>query len=303
MGEAKRRKQRDPNFGLIPRDTPNLIALPYQVKYDPLENEEMGLPRPGEGSDCFLNKDALRTAVQLLSEWGYSPDLAMDIVIDRFGAKIFNERYFQLSEKSQGLFQLWFDMVNFAEISSDVTDVQFIIKFWEKYWTNAVTILGRVDIGDPQLFPWFRRLKGVIMYVLEELKHSLCESSKLEFLSVMEPGKQPFSMGETTLEIGLAFAANNIIYSGESLTVYKGTDTSMGRGELMIAAKHASGCWSHYPSPENVHIPLSDYKKAKSALTKFPIPLRGELIHSQSNKLAKLLGLTVRENYAYLIKW
>jgi hypothetical protein len=109
-------------------------------------------------------------------------------------------------------------------------------------------------------------------------------------------------MGETTIEVGLAFGANNIIYSGESLTVYKGVDNFMGRGELMIAVRHASGCWSHYPSPDNVHIPLSDYKKAKSALKKFPISLRGELIHSQSEKLAKLLGLTVRDNYAYLIK-
>jgi hypothetical protein len=77
----------------------------------------------------------------------------------------------------------------------------------------------------------------------------------------------------------------------------------MERGELMIAVKHASGCWNHYPSPENMSIPLSDYKKAKLALKKFPISLKGQLIHSQSNKLAKLLGLTVRENYAYLIKW
>jgi len=302
MGEAKRRKQRDPTFGLIPRDTPNLIALPYQVKYYPLEVEEMGLPRPGEGLDCFLNKDALRTVAQLVSQWGYSPDLAMDIVIDRFGAKIFNERYFQLSEKSQGLFQLWFDMANFAQIAIDVTDVQFTIKFWEQYWTKAVSILGRVNIRDPQLLPWLRRLKGATMYVMDELGKSFSESSLLEFLSTMEPGKQPLSMGETTIEVGLAFGANNIIYPGESLTVYKGTDNFIGRGELMIAVRHASGCWNHYPSPDNVSIPLSDYKKAKSGLEKFPISLKGQLIHSQSEKLAKLLGLRVRDNYAYLIK-
>jgi hypothetical protein len=76
----------------------------------------------------------------------------------------------------------------------------------------------------------------------------------------------------------------------------------MGRGELMIAVRHASGCWNHYPSPGNVIVPLSDYKKAKSALKKIPISLRGELIHSQSAKLAKLLGLTVIGDYAYLIK-
>ena len=303
MGEAKRRKQLDPNFGLIPRNSPSLIALPYYIKHDPQETEELGLPRPGESVDCFLNKNALRAGAQLVSEWGYSLDQAMNIVTDRFGEKIFNERYFQLSEKSQGLFQLWFDMVNFAEIASHVTDVQFTIKFWEQHWTKAVTILGRVkNIGDPQLLPWLRRLKGVTMFVMEELGKSFSDSSMLEFSSVMKPGRQPLSMGETTIEVGLAFGANNIICCGESLTVYKGVDNFMGRGELMIAVRHESGCWNHYPSPGNVIVPLSDYKKAKSALKKIPISLRGELIHSQSAKLAKLLGLTVMGDYAYLIK-
>jgi hypothetical protein len=303
MGEAKRRKQLDPNFGLTPRNLPTLVAPSYYTKDYSLEDEDMGLPRPGEGVDCFLNKDALRIAIQLVSETGHSLDEAIEIVVDQFGNKVFNQRYFQLCEKSQGLFELWFDMVNFAQIASAVTNVQFTIKWWENYWEKAVSVLGRANISDPQLFNWLRRVKGVTMYVMGELGKSFSPSSMLEFSSVMVPGKQPLSMGETTIEVGLAFAANNIIYFGKSLTVYKGTDTFMGRGELMIAVKHASGCWNHYPSPENMCIPLSDYKKAKLALKKFPISLKGELIHSQSNKLAKLLGLTVRENYAYLIKW
>jgi hypothetical protein len=302
MGEAKRRKQLDPNFGLTPRNLPTLVAPSYYTKDYSLEEKDMGLPRPGEGVDCFLNKDALRIVTRLASETSYSLDAAIEIVVDQFGEKVFNQRYFQLCEKSQGLFELWFYMVNFAQIPSAVTDVQFKIKWWENYWEKAVSVLGRVNISDPQLFNWLRRVKGVTMYVMEELGKSFSPSSMLEFSSVMEPGKQPLSMGETTIEVGLAFAANNIIYFGKSLTVYKGTDTFMGRGELMIAVKHASGCWNHYPSSENVSIPLSDYKKAKSELEKFPTSLRGKLIHSQSEKLAKLLGLTVKDNYAYLIK-
>jgi hypothetical protein len=302
MGEAKRRKQLDPNFGLTRRNLPNILPLPYQVNYNPLENEEMGLPKPEEGWDCFFNEDTIRTVKHLVSDFKLSLEQAIDIVVDRLGMEIYNERYFQLAEKSQGLFQLWFDMVSFAQMTNDVADVQFTIFFLERYWTKAVNILGRVNVEDPKLFPWLRRLKGATMFVAEALGKIFSESSMLEFLSVMKPGKQPFSMGETTIEVGLAFAANNIIYSCESLTVYKGVDNFIGRGELMIAVRHSSGCWNHYPSPENVKVPLSDYKKAKAKLKEFPISLKGELIHSQSEKLAKLLGLTVRDNYAYLLK-
>jgi hypothetical protein len=70
----------------------------------------------------------------------------------------------------------------------------------------------------------------------------------------------------------------------------------------MIAVKHSSGCWSHYTCNDNAPVPLSDYKKAKLELEKFPLSLKGELIHPQSGKLAKILGLTIKENYAYLIK-
>jgi hypothetical protein len=72
--------------------------------------------------------------------------------------------------------------------------------------------------------------------------------------------------------------------------------------ELMIAVKHSSGCWSQYPCNDNAPVPLSDYQKAKLELEKLSISLKGELIHPQSGKLAKILGLTIKENYAYLIK-
>lgn len=109
-------------------------------------------------------------------------------------------------------------------------------------------------------------------------------------------------MWDTTLEIGLAFANNNVIYAGQGLVVWKGCDGSRRRGELMVAVKHSSGCWNHYPSLENLSVPFSDYRQAKLALEKFPLSLRGELYHPRSNKLARLLGLTVKGNYAYLVK-
>jgi hypothetical protein len=302
MGEAKRRKQLDPTFGLTFRNPRNSDVFPYSVQPRSLEEEEMGLPGLGESLDCYLNKDAIRTLVQLVTEERNSIDSALDITVDRFGMEIFNQRYFQACEKSQGLFALWFDMVNYSQTASLFPDVQSTIKWWKKYWTKAITILGRVNVEDPLLFPWFRRLKGVILFVLEEMANSFTKSSALEFALALEAESQFLSIGETTLEIGLAFEAKNIIYAGEAITVYKGVDSAREKGELIIAVKHASGCWNHYPSPENMCIPLSDYKKAKLALRKFPISLKGQLIHSQSNKLAKLLGLTVRENYAYLIK-
>lgn len=117
-----------------------------------------------------------------------------------------------------------------------------------------------------------------------------------------EAQTQFVSIGETTIEIGLAFYENNIIYWGENLIIHKGNDTTNDRGELMIAVKHSSGCWNYYPSRDNLTIPLSDYKKAKLALEQFSEPLKGELMHSQSGKLAELLGLTIKDNYAYLIK-
>ncbi|MEG5056188.1 MULTISPECIES: hypothetical protein [unclassified Microcoleus] len=70
----------------------------------------------------------------------------------------------------------------------------------------------------------------------------------------------------------------------------------------MIAVKHVIGCWSLYPFPQTLSVPFSDYKQAKLALKNFPTSLKGELVHYHSSKLAKLLGLTINGNYAYLIK-
>jgi hypothetical protein len=302
MGEAKRRKQLDPNFGLTPRNPQRFDVFSYYVRSKSLEEEEMGLPGLGESLDCYLNKDAIRTLAQLVTKEGQSVDGAMNMIVDRFGKEIYSQKYFQACEKSQGLFALWFDMVNVASTANFFTDVQSTIEWWEAYWTKAITILGQVNIGDPQLFPWLRRLKGVTLFVLEEMANSFTKSSASKIALALESQLPFLSMGETTIEIGLAFGAKNIIYAGETITVYKGVDSPRGKGELMIAVKHASGCWSHYPSVDNAPVPLSDYKKAKLELENYSTSLKGKLTHSQSEKLAKLLGLTVRDNYAYLIK-
>jgi len=213
--------------------------------------------------------------------------------------KINEQEFIRASLESPELFKLWSYMAGFAEVANSVTTKE-AINFWNQYWLIAITILGQVDLADSKHFLWFRRLKGVTLLALTHLGESFNSSSSLAFY---QAAQTPFTlMGETTLEIGLAFASKNVIYKGKSITVYKGTDDFIGKGELMIAVKHSSGCWSHYPYSDNASVPLSEYKKAKLELERFPIPLKGELIHPQSGKLAKLLGLTVKEDYAYLIK-
>ena len=213
--------------------------------------------------------------------------------------KVFGEQEFiKACTDSPELLKLWYYTLNFGETVSILSKTE-ALNFWQKYWKNAVAVLGRINVADPKHRFWFPRLKGVLLFALEELSHSLDKPSALEFLA---RGSTRFELlGETTIEIGLAFGTDRIIYAGKAVAVYKGVDDIVGKGELMIAVKHeASGCWSHYPSPKNARVPLSDYKKARSELANFPTALKGELRHSQSGKLAKLLGLTVKDNYAYL---
>jgi len=301
MGEAKRRKQLDPYYGLMPR-TPNRFANIRELEG---ELQQLGMPVPSLGEDftCFFSEEAIQIINILINHHGKSPDEAVKLCSQY--CPLFNQRFVETLDKSQGLFMLWMSMSNFAtEMETRTISKSEARELWDNHWILAQPILGRVNLTDPLVHSWLRRLKGITLFVVEKLAYSLSSGDSLPLFSPEE--KQPImAMGETTIEIGLAFWHNNIIYAGKSLMIYKGKNEGYSierRGELMIALRHTSGCWSHYPSPENENIPLSDYKKAKSALKKFPISLRGELIHSQSEKLAKLLGLTVRDNYAYLIK-
>lgn len=305
MGESKRRKQLDINFGLVSRNSQSLADIPYSV--DPYFVDESpgecGLPRLGEDITCFFAEEAIQTMNLLMTHHSKSSAEALEFCTQVLRVNIFNQRFEETLTKSQGLLVPWFNMASFAQIVSTTTTTKTqAIDFWENHWKLSIPILGKASIADPHIGYWLRRLKGVTMFVLDELRTSLDQFAVLEFLAAFEQKKPSLSMGETTIEIGLAFGHNNIIYAGEGITVYKGKDDTTGRGELMIAVKHASGCWNHYPSPDNVKPPLLEYKKAKSVLGKFPISLRGELIHPRSEKLAKLLGLTVKEGYAYLIK-
>ena len=207
----------------------------------------------------------------------------------------------QAREQSPLVAEIWLRMVTFAQLAKErsITKTE-AVNFWKTYWENdVVNVLGGIDIRLPQHWYWLTRIKGVSIFAVNELHNSLGKYYK-DILKEIET--QYISIGATTLEIGLAFHENYIIYWGESLIIYKGKDTSNGKGELKIAVKHSSGCWNYYPSCDNLTIPLSDYKKAKLALEKFPEPLKGELMHSRSGKLAEVLGLKVKDNYAYLIK-
>jgi hypothetical protein len=302
MGEAKRRQRLDPNFGLIRRSSLITSASSYWEAYDQSEAEELGLPKINEGIDCYFNQEAIKTIIEFMNKGGLSFEEALEVVSKHLGEQVYSPKYFLALEKSQGLFIPWFDMVNFASLLN-YTTVQATINFLEVYSAHAAAALGQVKLNDARLFPWFRRLRGISLFVVEELSRSLDKPSAIKLALVMNAKKEFFSLWDTTLEIGLAFARNNVIYNGQALIVYKGFDSdSKGRGELMVATKHSSGCWSHYPSSENLHVPFSDYKQAKLALEEFPLSLRGELYHPRSSKLARLLGLTVNGNYAYLVK-
>jgi hypothetical protein len=302
MGEAKRRKQLDPYYGSISR-TPNRLANIRDLEG---ELQELGMPVPSLGEDftCFLSEEATQIINILINHHGKSPDEAVELFGSQY-CSLFNQRFVESLDKSQGLFILWMSMNNFAtEMKTRTISKAEAWELWDNHWILAQPILGRVNLTDPLVHSWLRRLKGITLFVVEKLAYSLSVCDNLTLFSPEEK-QRIMAMGETTIEIGLAFWHNNIIYAGKSLMIYKGNnkgDSIERRGELIIAVRHTSGCWSHYPSPENARVPLSDYKKAKSALKKFPMSLRGELIHSQSEKLAKLLGLTVRDNYAYLIK-
>lgn len=306
MGEAKRRQRLDPNFGLVPKKMPVMNVLSsmnvsYCSEADDLESEELGLPKINEGIDCYYNQEIVKTLADLLSKKGSSLEKALETVPDWSNIEIYSPKYYLALEKSQGLFILWFELANFA-LSLNCATAKTAISFWEAYSLRAITLLGQARLNDVRLFPWFRRLRGISLFVIEGHYRSFPELARLKLASVMEQKKEFFSLWDTTLEIGLAFANNNVIYAGQALMVWKGRDGVKERGELMIAVKHSSGCWNHYPSSQNLSVPFSDYKQAKLALEKFPLSLRGELYHQRSNKLARLLGLTVKNNYAHLVK-
>lgn len=209
-----------------------------------------------------------------------------------------HERFLRSCEEFPELHKLWALMVGFVQIANTLTQEE-ATSLWITFWQEAVPILGRANVGAQHFF-WLTRIKGVTLLCIKELANSLGELSMLEFIEKSK--RNLHQLGETTIEVGLAFRVNHVLYSSQSLILYRGNDSSTEKGELMIAVKHASGCWTHRPSPENLCVPLSDYKKAKSALKKFPTPLKGELINFQSKKLAKILGLVVEGDYAHLIK-
>jgi hypothetical protein len=291
MGEAKRRKQRNPSFGSTPKFLQNLTDQSYsdQQKSAPQELRFLGAINKN-----YPLEDAIQNLCQLF-------DVQCTRGVNQFlGAKVGEKAFYQACKESPELALLWFELALFVgRLKLSIVTKKQIIRFWEEYWINAILILGQSNIKDTQVGEWLSLIKGLIVTILEQQTQILDERSRIEFASIMKT-KAPFlSMGETTLDLGLHFRRNRIIYDGQSLIVYKGADTPKEIGELMIAVRHASGCWNHYPSPENAYIPLSDFKRAKSALENFPIPLKGELIHPQSGNLAKLFGLTVKENYAY----
>ncbi|MCC3592665.1 hypothetical protein [Microcoleus sp. PH2017_28_MFU_U_A] len=203
-------------------------------------------------------------------------------------------------ENSPYLALLWSALVAFHNDIDNYTLLE-IVDFWKKYWEKAAYLLGEIELSEHRHLIWMSNIKTMRLMILKNLENSLKNDNQY----FLEHGTTPFSsMAETTIEVALSMyrATECIIYYGKKLVVYKGYDSIELQGELMIAVKHVIGCWSLYPFPHTLSVPFSDYKQAKLALKNYPTPLKGELVHYHSSKLAKLLGLTINGNYAYLIK-
>ncbi len=183
-------------------------------------------------------------------------------------------------------------------------------RLWRKYIVASIPVLGSAGIGNPEYALeqdfWLGRIKGMALANIQVLHFLFNDVQMRTFYEGVygknECDRQYILLAETTIEVGLASLADLVLYNGKNLVVYKGVDTVDTQGELMIAVKHKSGCWGHYPSPDNLKVNLSEYKCAKQRLADFPVSLKGEIVHPASVKLSKLLGLVVKNNYAYLVK-
>lgn len=200
------------------------------------------------------------------------------------------------------LADVWIRMIAFAELVKKGVVLQAdAAKFWREYWEHdLVKVLGQIDIRLEECYFFLTRIKGATYKAVEFLSLDLGPDCDPRFLQ--KACSQALPIGELTLEIGLHFYNNNVIYWGENLLLNKGTDSASEKGELMISVRHSSNCWNCYPSPDNSRVLLSDYKQAKLALAQYPRSIRGELVHNQSGKLAELLGMKVVGKYAYLIR-
>lgn len=201
-------------------------------------------------------------------------------------------------KRAEGIVRPWLIVIDFINKKSVTTEE--LIKFWDEFWEIAIRILGQAHLENPQTQLWISRLKGILLHFLDRIALSDNDCQR-KFTFYVDSTQMFDRIGETTMEIGLAFGRNDIIYQGKARIIYKGKDDLEKSGELMIAVKHQTGCWNHYPSQENVKEPRSDYKKGKMALKNYSASLRGKLLHSQSSRLAKLLGLKVENGYGLLV--
>ena len=225
------------------------------------------------------------------------------VAFDRYSKLFKDAELINARAKAPLLADVWYRIVAFAElIPKGAVSKSEAAEFWRNYWEgDLVKALGQVDIRLKESYYFLTRIKGAALKAVEYLARYVV-TSKSDATFLEKACSQAISIGESTLEIGLHFQENNIIYWGENLLINRGNDTSSKKGELMISVRHSSNCWNLYPSPDNLRVSLSDYKQAKLALAQYPYPICGELVHSQSSKLAELLGLVIVGKYAYLVK-
>lgn len=101
--------------------------------------------------------------------------------------------------------------------------------------------------------------------------------------------------------------SDRVIYidSHIAITWHQDGAERVGDGELMIAIKDPDGLWS-FEAWVGASVPMSSLKNARMAIGNYKASggknRKGEIIHAHSGRLSRFLGLTVKGGYAYIFE-
>lgn len=208
-------------------------------------------------------------------------------------------------ETSQGIVLPWIMLVHAANHPTKFFRTEEVAsKFFNDFFLVSLDVFSKIDFTclNVDTGEWLKKLKGVLYHVFK-LAINCCstQKEKLEVIAIFDDVNDTlFEKVSTTLEIGLAYDAKRVIFTGKSLIAWQGTDTEEKKGELMIAVKRFDFGYSFYPSSTKTILPpLSDYKTLKSKLSAFG-GLKGKLLHGKSEKLVKILNLQIQDDWAFV---
>ena len=94
-----------------------------------------------------------------------------------------------------------------------------------------------------------------------------------------------------------------VIYLDSHISVSRNRDDTGLPGQLFVAIKDPDGLWS-FEKWQGVTVPVSSLKQAKVAITEYkqscPINRKGKIMHRYSERLSRFLGLHIQDGFAYL---